>query len=504
MQTFARKIGSFQLLIFVVFGALLGFSISIIGRLPNQMLLVAVFAISFPFLAFIIGDVRRFLLAASAAILPVTIDVNFMNVFENQAGAHTIGISLQDIFVILLIFLWLVEAASKEGVAFHFYPRLTIPAILYIEACLLTLLWAPRLDLAAMEIVRMVKVFILYFVIANQIRDRNDLKLVAWALIASLVFEGSVAVLQMIKGGTIGLAFLGEAYLPDIDRSKLWRVMGTLGHPNRLAMYLEMLLPLCFGMFLLEKRMRRKMMALSSFGLGLVALIMTGSRGAWIAFVLGMLVFFILAVKSRHVKLSALFGTGIIGLIVMAGVALGFSGMIEERIYGDDYGSAMSRIPMIQIAINLIEAHPLGGVGINNYAVVMKKYNDTILGRRFKSIPRPVHNMFLLVTGETGIIGLSMLLLLLYFFFATAFKSARSPDETISIINISVLAGIVAMCAHGMVDKHPPGGYPLFYVLMALIASAYFLNKHLSDNDLSQPVNADDKEIGRSKSIPGT
>ncbi|NOY59308.1 MAG: hypothetical protein GXO75_10345 [Calditrichaeota bacterium] len=231
MQTFARKIGSFQLLIFVVFGALLGLSISVIGRLPNQMLLVAILGISFPFVAFIVGDMRRFLLAASAAILPITVDVNFMNVFENQAGAHTIGISLQDIFVLLLIFLWLVDAASKEDAAFHFYPRLTIPAILYFEACLLTLVWAPRLDLATMEIVRMAKVFILYFVLANQIRDRTDLKIVAWALIASVAFEGFIAVLQTVKGGTIGLDFLGEAYLPDIDRSKLWRVMGTLGHP---------------------------------------------------------------------------------------------------------------------------------------------------------------------------------------------------------------------------------------------------------------------------------
>ncbi len=503
MQTFARKIGSFQLLIFVVFGVLLGLSISIIGRLPNQLLLVAVLGISFPFLAFIIGDVRRFLLAASAAILPVTIDVNFMNVFENQAGAHMIGISLQDIFVLLLMFLWLAEAASKKDVAFHFYPRLTIPAILYFEACLVTLLWAPRLDLATMEIVRIAKVLILYFVIANQIRGKSDLKVVAWALIASVAFEGFIAALQTIKGGTVGLAFLGEAYLPEIDRSKLWRVMGTLGHPNRLAMYLEMLLPLCFGMFLLEKRIKLKMTAISVFGLGFVALIMTGSRGAWIAFIFGMLIFFILAVKNRHMKLSTIFGTGLIGVIVIAGIALAFSGMIEERIHGDDYGSAMSRIPMVQIAINLIEAHPLGGVGINNYAVVMKKYNDTILGRHFKSIPRPVHNMFLLVTGETGIIGLLMLLLLLYFFLATALKSARSPDETISITNISVLAGILAMCAHGMVDKHSPSGYALFYVLMAMVAATYFLNRHLSDNDSSQLVDADDEEIGRTKLIPG-
>lgn len=480
MQTLSKKLNSIQLFIFVLFGAGLGLSVSILGNLPNHLLLVALAGIGFPFAAFIIGDVRRFFLITLAAIMPLRIDVNFYHKFENQAGAHTMGLAIQDIFVILLLLLWIVQSVSGRKERVKGFKALTIPTIIYIEVCILSLVWAPRLDLAVMEIFLMVKLLILYFVLANQIRDKRDLRLVVWGLVLSVGFEGLLALVQTIKGGVIGLAFIGEAPIQGESRPTVWRVMGTLGHPNRLAMYLEILLPLCFGFYLLEKQFHKRMFILVIFGLGVLALIMTGSRGAWISFFVAMVVFFYFAVKQKHVKKSSLVGTGLLGLIIILGVSLLFTEMIEERLFGEDHGSAMSRIPMIQIAINLIRAHPIGGVGINNYQVEMKKYNDTILGRRFRTIPRPVHNMYLLVMGETGIIGFAAMLLVLMLFGLIAAKNARSEDPTISVINAALFGGFLAMCIHGLVDKHPPGGYPLFYVIMAIVAATAWIDKNSS------------------------
>ena len=73
---------------------------------------------------------------------------------------------------------------------------------------------------------------------------------------------------------------------------------------------------------------------------------------------------------------------------------------------------------MFQIAFSVIEAHPLGGVGVNNYAVVMQEHDNTILGRRFGTMRRPVHNIYLLITGETGFIGLMSFLWLVFCHYA--------------------------------------------------------------------------------------
>jgi O-antigen ligase len=146
------------------------------------------------------------------------------------------------------------------------------------------------------------------------------------------------------------------------------------------------------------------------------------------------------------------------------------SDIINRRVRGEDYGSALSRIPMIQIALNLIEAHPVGGVGLNNYAVVMGEYDNTILGRRYKSIHRPVHNTYLLIAGETGILGLAAFLLLVFSIAAVLLRAMRSDDALHSLFALALACGFTAFFLHGLVDKHSPGGNPLFYLLLSLCA----------------------------------
>jgi putative inorganic carbon (HCO3(-)) transporter len=485
MHSIARKVLSAQFFLFLVLGGILGLSVATIAEMPNRLMAVILLGIAFPFVAFMTGDVRRFLMVAIVFAIPLSIDINFRHSFEEQAGAATMGIALRDIFMLLLLLWWLVEIVTSEERPVHFFARTTVPAIVYFEACLLTLLWAPRMDLAVLEIVQMIKVLLLYFIVANQIRDKRDIQLICWTLVASVCFESVIAILQMITGKSLALGFLGETQITSRDTEKMMRVGGTLGHPNRLALYLELLLPLCLGLFWTETKKKKRLIALVIFGLGFTALIVTGSRGAWIGVVLSLILFFYLLYRNSHVSLRSLIGPSFLALFILSVLVIGFSGYIERRISGEDHGSAISRIPMFQIAFSLIEAHPIGGVGINNYTIKMREYNDTLIGRRFKTIARPVHNMYLLITGETGVIGLFAFLWLLVGLSSSILMAAQSKDLLISITAIGLLAGLVAFLIHGFVDKHPPGGYPLFYCLMALAAALYYKSRHLEDEGAS-------------------
>jgi len=481
MQQVAKKIISLQFLIVVFVGAVLGLSVITISGMSTRLMIVALIGMAFPFVAFIVGDVRRFLLAMIAMSIPLHIDVNFKHIMENQAGAATLGISLRDVFVILLLIWWIIEMTTSEEITFRFFARVTLPAIIYIEACLLTFLWAPRLDLAILEIVQMVKVFVLYFVVANEIRDKSDLKLVIWMLCLTVAFESTIAAIQIVTGKSLSLGFLGELQIRERDVSKVMRAGGTLGHPNRLAMFLEFLLPLVFGAFLLEKRALYRMVAIGIFALGIAAMVMTGSRGGWGAMLVSIIIFFWLLIRNRHIAARQIFGPAFVTIMMMFMIYLIFSDTIHRRLFGEDYGSAMSRIPMFQIAFSIIESHPVGGVGINNYAVVMREYNNTILGRRFRTIPRPVHNLYLLITGETGFIGLITFLILVFAVLRILAQTIWSPDVQLSIIAISIFSGFIAFFVHGFVDKHPAGSNPLFYLLMALAVAAFSLAKNEKD-----------------------
>ena len=476
MAPLAQKSTAVHILLFLFIGLFVGLALAFTADLPNKALFVIVGGLAFPFMLLLVKDLRRFLMLGAVFTMPIHLDVNFMHIFERQAGASTAGVSLSDILVIGLFIIWLIEIASQDHPYSVFFAKITLPAILFFEAAALTMLWAPRLDLAFMEVFRMFKVLFLYLVLINHIRDEDDLRLVVWALIGTLAFQGIISGLQIARGGRIGLQFLGEAPPdPDSDGS-LWRVMGTLGHPNKLATYIESLILLCLGAFLVEQKKYLRYIAIAVFSLAMATLIMTGTRGAWIGFIVSFGVFIFFSLRNKHINIKMVVKPAITAVLAMALIVVAFSNMMSERLFGDDYGSAASRIPMFHIAVNIIAAHPIGGVGINNYQVKMREYNDSVRAMRYTTIPRPVHNMYLLVAGETGFIGLSMMLLLLASLFATLLKTVSSSSSLIAVTSICILGGIVAFSVHGMVDKHPPGGYAPFYAMMAVAVAANLID----------------------------
>jgi hypothetical protein len=134
------------------------------------------------------------------------------------------------------------------------------------------------------------------------IQDQRDLELCWWALALALGGESLIALMQYISGNTLGLAFLGELQIEGEMVTSLQRVGGTLGHPNRLAWFLEILLPLTLGLVLLARTRIAWYTALVSFILGCSAMILTGSRGGWISTLVALTFFMVIAVKCHRMQ----------------------------------------------------------------------------------------------------------------------------------------------------------------------------------------------------------
>ncbi|MDZ7371764.1 MAG: O-antigen ligase family protein [candidate division KSB1 bacterium] len=446
-------------------------------QLPTKFLALAILAAVFPAVLLLVKDARRFLLAAACFSIPLHLDVNFIHLFEHQAGASTLGISLTDILVVLLLFQLLIRNAAAKQPTAVFFPKIGLPLILYLEAAALSMLWAPRLDLAVMEVVRMAKFTLMFFVLLNHLREEQDVRLVAWSLLAAVALQSFLATAQMVRGGVLGLDFLGEAPPDADDETSIWRAMGTLGHPNKLATFLEVLLLLPLAAYLFEKKKPLRLIALLIFFLGVPAMMMTGSRGAWISFAAAMAFFGLFLLTSRHVRPTTIIKLAMAGVFILTLIAGTMSEMLYQRLFGPDYGSAAGRIPMFKIALNIISAHPAGGVGINNYQVNMRNYNDAVESLRYVAITRPVHNMYLLVAGETGVIGLAAMLSVLLGLFSTLRRARTSQAPMISLTAAALYGGMIAFCVHGLVDKHPPGGSAIFYVVAALAAGLVVIDR---------------------------
>ena len=79
-------------------------------------------------------------------------------------------------------------------------------------------------------------------------------------------------------------------------------------------------------------------------------------------------------------------------IIICFTICLFFKDLLSARIFSDDSGAAWSRIPLMKVALSMIEKHPFLGVGINNYTEVMHNYDNTKIGIT-TIVDYPVHNI---------------------------------------------------------------------------------------------------------------
>jgi hypothetical protein len=61
--------------------------------------------------------------------------------------------------------------------------------------------------------------------------------------------------------------------------------------------------------------------------------------------------------------------------------------------------------------------------------------------------------------------------------FTSLNRATKSRENLLSITAASLFAGYAGFMVHGLVDKHSPGGYTLFYVMLAVSAAVYYMTK---------------------------
>lgn len=225
-----------------------------------------------------------------------------------------------------------------------------------------------------------------------------------------------------------------------------YRVASVFNHPNTLALYLSRTLPL-FGALGLALGPRaggvRAREYLAGAGLMAVALLLSGSRGGWLA--IAVAAFVVAALLRRWKWLLPASAAGLVGVVVLA-----LTGQDRLRgMFTPGRGSADTRERLWRAAIEEIGKSPLWGTGLGNVRW-MRRY---IPRQRLEGTELvDAHNLFLDFGAKLGIIGLLAILWLLARFYWIALTAYRRPDPETRALAIGLLAAMTAAVAHGMVD----------------------------------------------------
>jgi O-antigen ligase len=142
----------------------------------------------------------------------------------------------------------------------------------------------------------------------------------------------------------------------------------------------------------------------------------------------------------------------------------------------------VTRAQLNQIAYNMIIAHPVMGVGQNNFMQVIRSYDTT--GVTLHNL-EPVHNVFLLIAAETGLIGLMLFLLLLGAVLLACWRVSSGHSRLLSASAIGLIGVMMAIVITNMADVHLrlDGFFAFFWCLLGLVLAVENLAR--KDQDLA-------------------
>jgi O-antigen ligase len=309
-----------------------------------------------------------------------------------------------------------------------------------------SLLVAQDVTLALFELLLLLEACLLYFYIANRVRTNQDVLFIVLLLMMACLVESAIMIIMRftVTASTVWNLPI-HLHIDGLSHDGFMRIGGTVGSSNFAAAYLSISLASAASVLFTNVGRAYKWLAIAVLALGGVALILTFSRGGWIALFLAITLLCLVVWHRRGLSWKAAIGA----VLILALLYLPFHSVISARMLGDDRGSAQSRIPLMRLAFRMIEDNPVLGVGINNFTVSMDRYLTSEFRRDWLFT---VHNKYLLVLAETGIFGLMAFLAFLFGILRKGWNCWSFHDRLFSPLALGFTAGIAGHMVHMTVD----------------------------------------------------
>jgi O-antigen ligase len=404
--------------------------------------------------------IRRLLLLIVAVEIPTQIDQYVGHDVREAAWQSVSGfnVSLTTFAVIGLFWLLVVETTSGSTKVRRPSAALTVPVVLYTVVVVASWGVASNGRMALYEIVIVVQALLIFLYVAIALRDRSEILLVLLGVAGAVILQGVLAIWLTVGPSKLDFGIL------TASRGGT-RVGGTFNSPNALGGYLVLALPPMLGLAIGAPRPASRMIGAAATAFGGLALLLTSSRGAWVGTAAGITVALWIARRRRWIGNASL--GAFIGAAVVAGGLM--ADRIVERLTAFDNAAALSRLPLMQLAWEMSLDHPVLGVGANNFATALPTYLTTAFSQAWIST---VHNKYLLVLSETGILGLVTFTWMLVAGLVLAYRGSQIRDPALAAISAGIATGISGMMIHMTVDIfHSRPHVQMLFLTLGLVAA---------------------------------
>lgn len=350
--------------------------------------------------------------------------------------------------------------------------------IIYFLIVFISLCGSTLFGLSLKGFLKTVTYILFYFSVAQLFKSNFKYGIATLFVIAAgIFFESGIAFLQNF---THVQAIAGWQDVSNLNPEQVMtRVYGTLQpyNPNLFGGYLVVGLPACLGLtlwLLVKKYYKLAILFFVGTGAGVLSLVFTGCRGAYIAFFMMTLAVLAISLKFFWANYKKIYLA-----VVGAGFALSTALILASTslrarilsIFAMRQDSSNSfRFNVYQSSLQMFKDNWLLGIGVGNknfreiYGLYMKTGFDAL----------SAYNIYLETAVESGIFALIAFVAYLGMQCFNSVKYILTSTDVAKVVLISAaFVSLIGVMAHGMVDTvfFRPQIQIIFWVMMALIAS---------------------------------
>lgn len=323
--------------------------------------------------------------------------------------------SLYSASLVLFLVAWGL-AANKPGKDIKYlYP----PLLVFCLALAISMIFSIN-KLASLFNLYNYIIYMLLLLAAVSLSSKDKVRLVQSIFIAGFIIS-ILALYQYFFGFTHILNYIAKNKISDpfaLDYISRKRIFFPFITPNALGGYLAMILPLA----LINKNNLWFIMPI------FLALILTGSLGAILSLLSGLIIYLHLKGKLKKKVVFPLFGLLIIALIFIA------RSMTLKQHTAPGF-SVWMRLGYWQDTLRIIGHRALTGLGIGNFNLSPSRY---------------AHNSYLQIWAEMGILGISAYIWLVFRALKSGFNKLKTGEDRNYMI--ALITAIAVFLIHNLID----------------------------------------------------
>lgn len=392
-------------------------------------------------------------------LLPTQLGKHFWPDFSIISGIRVDYLSpivyVTDILVGILFVLWFLNRHSGKrsasrisyrsnntdsGVAL--LPRMTKLYVFFCLFLLINILLSQNIPNGLYHLLKFLEFSFVGYYVATTITSLLQVKRLFLVLGIGVIGQSFLAISQFFKQGALGgiVYFLGErsftAATPGIANASIngeliLRPYGTFPHPNVLAGFLLITLIGLLFIFPWTRKFERAVF-ITALLLGSSALLLTMSRVAIVLWIF-VLVFLIITLIVTSLRTLSKRGVAISYWITSSFILATMVGLVTITFFLTPFGTRLlqtnlgeeavtQRVELTRVSLELFVQQPLIGVGLGNFLPMLATMQRPLPVGLYL---QPVHNIFLLVLVEVGVIGLGFFVWFLVKTYKRLFRNVR-------------------------------------------------------------------------------